>query len=162
MARYGGAVLMAVLAPTITEAEEIGSPVTHIRVKWNDPAYGTANAATGFKLIHDDETGTLPAWTSAIDAALAGGGDGAGNFEVLLPVPLGGVAAWWETFEEYAVGAIDASIMSAGGNVWNGSWGSAEPDIGYRGFGDSFESYPVGVQTESMNGGTGWSGPWAD
>lgn len=151
---------MAVLSPTILEAEEIGSPVSHIRVLWNDPDYGTANAATGFKLKHDDQTGTLPAWTSAIDAALAGGGDGNGNYEVILPATLaGGVAVWHEDFEAYPLGTIIGSQMTEGGIWWNGAWvsGGLETSLSSEGF----ESYSLGVAASgTLNGGSGWTTAW--
>ena len=64
----------------------------------------------------------------------------------------GGVVTWWETFEEYAVGA--AGTLDKGGSKWDGA---AVLVPSYVGSVEDFESYAVGV-AGTLDGGEGWSG----
>ena len=130
-----------------------------LRVRYSLDTTSATEALTGFLIWHDDEVGsTTPVWVDAADASVAGGGDGGTPtvYEVLVSVPLtGGVATWWETFEEYAVGAV--GVMDKGGAGWSGAAAVGEGFFWIHAS-ENFESYSTGT-IGILNGGIGWDGP---
>lgn len=154
---------------TLISAEEVDpdetGTVKWLRVRFSLDVTGATEALVGFRIWHDDGSGvTVPVWVDAADSVNVTGdaGDPVQIYETLVAVPLSAqVLTWWETFAEYALGD-QVAAMDKGGAGWNGAWGTVEGDVGYKGYGDSFESYPVGVQSEPMAGGKGWTGAWYD
>ena len=131
-----------------------------IHVRFSLDTTSATETLTGFKFWHDDETGnTMPVWVDASSTTeVQGDSDTPTIYEVLVPVPLdsAGVVTWWETFEEYAIGA--AGTLDKGGSIWDGptvvsdswTWVDASED---------FESYATGPMTGDLNGGDGWDDP---
>lgn len=148
---------MTVRAPENVACRQYGD---WLKVDWSY-LHEPGDTLAGFKVKWGD--GGVPVtWDvpPAVDTELQGGDGGNPReyFSVLLRIS-DGLICDWESFETYPLGVVTLMDDNFGGK-WDGAWGTQETELGYKGYGDSFESYSVGVQVGVLNGGKGWIGPW--
>lgn len=150
---------MAINVPVIVSVVEVGSPTAYLRVTWDHDITGSP-ATDGYLIEWDyDNPAWNPSWIvpPAVDLGLLDGNGATPvrRYTVLINLSNAFVSDW-ETFEEYAEG--ERSVLAYGGSKWAGPAVAIETDIGYKGFGDDFESYAVGQHSE-LGAGKGWAAP---
>lgn len=138
----------------------VGQPICEeiserfLRVTWTYTPATPTDSLEGFKLKWGE---TLPSGWSvppALDLGLLPyTGTSPRTYGVLLDRDEGAVA-WWETFEEYALGS--GGTLDKGGVIWDGAWVILSPTALHY---DDFESYATGGGA-TLLGGSGWLGPW--
>lgn len=150
---------MAISKPVIVSVTEIGAGPSGLRVIF-DYDIVAGSDLEGFIFEWNNGGPWTPSWSipPAVDKGWieSDGGSPVQRRSVYIDLA-SGVVCDWETFEEYSVGENQG--LPRGGSSWDGPWSTVETEIGYKGYGDDFESYAVGSHA-TLTGGKGWDGGW--